>query len=86
MAIAHSRLTVQGQISVPAVVRRKLGISPGSTLEWSEDGERIFVRRVGRFSSADVHAAVFAARPKRRTLGELKAGLAAHAKARHARS
>lgn len=85
MAIAHSRLTVQGQISVPAVVRKKLGVGPGSTIEWNEEGERIVVRRVGRFTSADVHAAVFAVPPKRRTLRELKAGLAAHAKARHAR-
>jgi AbrB family looped-hinge helix DNA binding protein len=85
MAIAHSRLTVQGQISVPAVIRRKLGVGPGSTLEWNEDGERILVRRVGRFTSADLHAAVFLKPPKRRTLRQLKAGLATHAKRRHAR-
>src|ERR1035441_9357945 len=30
MAIAHSKLTAQGQISVPVDVRRKLGIGPGS--------------------------------------------------------
>jgi AbrB family looped-hinge helix DNA binding protein len=39
MAIAHSRLTAQGQISVPAPVRRKLGVGPGSTLESLEEGE-----------------------------------------------
>ena len=37
MAIATSRVTAQGQISVPAAVRRKLGIGPGSVLEWNED-------------------------------------------------
>ena len=40
MAIAHSKLTAQGQISVPAKVRRKLGVGPGSVLEWDEDGEK----------------------------------------------
>jgi antitoxin PrlF len=85
MAIAHSRLTAQGQISVPAAVRRKLGIGPGSTLEWHEEGERIVVRRVGRFTSADLHEAVFPSRPKSRTLGELKTGLKTYAKRRHAR-
>ena len=30
MALAHSKLTAQGQISVPATIRRKLGIGPGS--------------------------------------------------------
>ncbi len=43
MAIAHSKLTAQGQISVPAKVRRKLGIGPGSVLEWDEDGEQVVV-------------------------------------------
>jgi AbrB family looped-hinge helix DNA binding protein len=85
MAIAHSRLTAQGQISVPAVVRKKLGIGPGSTLEWHEDGEKIVVRRVGRFTSADLHEAVFSSAPKPRTLGELKAGIKTYVKRRHAR-
>jgi AbrB family looped-hinge helix DNA binding protein len=85
MAIAQSRLTVQGQISVPAEVRRKLGISPGATIEWHEEGESIVVRRVGRFTSADLHAALFPKPPRRRTLAELRDGLKAYAKRRHAR-
>jgi AbrB family looped-hinge helix DNA binding protein len=85
MAIAQSRLTAQGQISVPAAVRRKLGIGPGSTLEWHEDGEKIVVRRVGRFSSADLHEALFSKPLRRRNLAELREGLKAHAKRRHAR-
>jgi AbrB family looped-hinge helix DNA binding protein len=85
VAIAHSRLTAQGQISVPAAVRRRLGVGPGSTLEWQEEGDKIVVRRVGRFTSADLHQAVFSTPPKPRTLAELKAGLTTHAKRRHAR-
>jgi antitoxin PrlF len=85
MAIAQSRLTAQGQISVPAAVRRKLGLGPGSTLEWHEEGETIVVRRGGRFTSSELHAAVFPRSPKPRTLAELKAGLKRHAKRRHAR-
>jgi AbrB family looped-hinge helix DNA binding protein len=85
MAIARSRVTAQGQISVPAAVRQKLGVGPGSTLEWDEDGEAIVVRRVGRFTSADVHEAAFPKPPKHRTLDELKTGLQAYTKRRHAR-
>jgi antitoxin PrlF len=85
MAIAQSRLTAQGQISVPAEVRRKLGIGPGSTIEWREEGERIVVRRVGRFTSADLHEALFSKPPRRRSLAELKDGLKAYTKRRHAR-
>ena len=85
MMIVHSLVTAQGQISVPAAVRRKLGVGPGSTLEWQEEGGKILIRRVGRFTSADVHAAVFSTPPRPRTLAELKAGLTTHAKSRHAR-
>jgi AbrB family looped-hinge helix DNA binding protein len=85
MAIAQSKVTAQGQISVPAAVRKKLGIGPGSTLEWQEEGDKFVVRRVGRFTSADVHAALFAAPPRARSLGDLKEGLKAHARRRHAR-
>ncbi len=83
MAIAHSRLTAQGQISVPAAVRRKLGLRPGSTLEWHEEGEKVVVRRVGRFTSAQLHEAVFSSPPRPRTLAELKAGLKTYARQRH---
>jgi antitoxin PrlF len=85
MAIARSKLTAQGQISVPAEVRRRLGLAPGSVLEWDAEGEQIVVRRSARYSSEDVHSAVFAkGRPKRRTLKELKAGLRRHVRDRHA--
>ena len=85
MTIAQSRLTAQGQISVPAAVRRRLGIGPGATLAWQEEGGKIVVRRVGQFTSAQLHEALFAAPPRPRSLAELKAGLRAHAKRRHAR-
>ena len=74
MAIAHSKLTAQGQISVPAKVRRKLGIGPGSVLEWDDEGEQVVVRRAGRFTSEDVHRSLFPTAPRPRTLAELKDG------------
>jgi antitoxin PrlF len=86
MAIAHSKVTAQGQISVPARVRRKLGVGPGSVIEWDEDGEKVIVRRAGRFSSADIYRKVFADRsPRPRTLAELKAGIGRYVKSRRAR-
>ena len=86
MALAHSKVTAQGQISVPAEVRRKLGIGPGSVLEWDEQGDVVVVRRVGQYTSEDLHAAIFSAKPKHRTLAELKQGIAQHMKRRHARN
>jgi antitoxin PrlF len=86
MAIAHSKVTAQGQISVPAKVRRKLGVGPGSVLEWDEQGELVVVRRAGRYTSEDVHRALFPRRPPEvRTVEEMKAGVRQYMKKRRAR-
>jgi antitoxin PrlF len=86
MAIAHSKVTAQGQISVPAEVRRKLGVGPGSVLEWDESGEQVVVRKAGRYSSEDVHRALFPDKPPAaRSLRELKAGIRRDIRKRHAR-
>ncbi len=86
MTLAVSKLTAQGQISVPAEVRRKLGIGPGSVLEWDEHDGEIVVRRAAQYTSEDVHQALFPdGPPKPRELAELKEGLARHARKRHAR-
>ena len=84
MALAHSKLTAQGQISVPAKVRKRLGVGPGSVLEWDDDSDEVVVRRDGRFSSQDVHRSLFAARPKPRTLDDLKEGVRQYVKRRRA--
>ena len=84
MALAQSKLTAQGQVSVPAEVRRKLGVGPGSVLEWDEDGERVVVRRVGRYSSEDVHRSLFPAAPPPKSLADLKDGVRQHLKGRRA--
>ena len=84
MALAHSKLTAQGQISVPAKVRRKLGLGPGSVLEWDDDGEKVVLRRIGRYTSEDVHRLLFATPPQPRTLVELKEGVRRYIKGRRA--
>lgn len=86
MALAHSKLTAQGQISVPAEVRRKLGLGAGSVLEWNEEGDKIVVRKAGRFSSDDIHRALFPKRPPRkRKLEEMKEAVRRRMKEKHAR-
>jgi antitoxin PrlF len=83
MAIA-SKVTAQGQISVPAEVRKKLGIGPGSVLEWHEQGDQVIVRRAGRYSSEDVHRALF---PKAPVKGppDVKAAIRQYIRKRRAR-
>jgi antitoxin PrlF len=85
MAIAQSRLTSQGQISVPAEVRKKLGVGPGSVLEWDEQNDQVVVRRAGRYSSEDVHSALFPEERPTKSPGGVKDGIRKYVRKRHAR-
>lgn len=86
MALAQSRLTAQGQISVPAEIRRKLGVGPGSVLEWSEEDGKIVVRRSGKYDWEDIHKALFPKGPPApRTIEEMDEGIRRYMRKKHAR-
>ena len=90
---AQTKLTSQGQVSVPAAIRKHLGLKPGSALHWQEQDGRIFVERATLHDTLAAHRALFGAdevrggggRAKPKTLTELKAGVAQAMKAKHAR-
>ncbi len=88
----QTKITSQGQVSVPAAIRQVLALTPGSSLIWTQDQGRVTVERAVRHNTADVHQALFgdgapttakAASPK--TLAELKQGIRQAMKKRHAR-
>jgi antitoxin PrlF len=85
MSIAKSKLTAQGQISVPAEVRKRLGLGPGSMLEWHDEQGTVVVRRAGSFSSAEIHQALFPDGPRNQDAPDLKAGIRKYVRRRHAR-
>lgn len=87
MSVANpqSKVTAQGQISIPAEVRRKLGVGPGSILEWEErDGEMV-VRRAARYTLADVRAALFAPGEKPKPLYDVKEAIRERMRRKHGR-
>ena len=86
MPIVRSKVTSQGQISVPMIIRRKLGIESGSILEWEVDGDMVRIRRAGAFTSADIHKAVFlSSTPEKRSTKEMKEGIRDYVQTRYAR-
>ena len=81
----RSKVKAQGQISIPACIQRKLGIGPGSVLEWAEEGDKVVVRRAAQFSLADIHQAVFPeGTPKARTTDEMREGIRQYVQKRYA--
>jgi AbrB family looped-hinge helix DNA binding protein len=85
MAIAKSKLTAQGQISVPAEIRQRLGVGPGSVLEWDEQDDHVVVRRAGRNTSEEIHNAVFPDAASTGTPQDVRDGIRKYMRKKHAR-
>ncbi len=81
----QSKITAQGQISVPAEVRRALGVGPGSVLEWEQQDGKFVIQRAGRYTFEDIHKAVFPDGPPKAKYGGLKDGIREYIRERHAR-
>ncbi len=58
MQIATSKVTSQGQISVPVEVRRDMGIRPGTELIWDRKPNGEYVVRPKRVTLAELHQVV----------------------------
>jgi len=86
----QTKLTSQGQVSVPAAIRNFLNLTPGSVLVWKEEAGRISVERAVRHSTTEVHQALFgdalAAPAPAKTPEEIKQGIRRFMKRHHARS
>jgi AbrB family looped-hinge helix DNA binding protein len=83
-ASKKSKITAQGQTSVPADIRKTLGVGPGSTIEWVEEGGRVTVRRAGGYTFDDIHKVLFPDGPPKKPV-DVKAAIAKYARERYAR-
>lgn len=68
------------------VVSRRLRLHRDPVLEWDQEGECVVVRRAGKYSSKDIHKSLFPkGAPKARSIEEMRAGIGARMRKRHAR-
>ena len=74
----------RGRTSIPVPVRGKLGLTLGSRVEWCVQGGEVIVRRTGKYTSRDIHAALFATPPASRTVDDMKGGIRTHLGRKHA--
>jgi len=86
MALARWKANSQGRISVPAEIRRRLGVKPGSTLEWVESDGKIVLQRAEGYTFEDIHKALFPdGPPPYKSVEEMDEGIAEYMRERHAR-
>ena len=84
MPSATSRVTAQNQISIPALVRRRFRIVPGTELVW-EERDGMLIVRLKRFTLDDVRA-LCADRPVvRRSIAQIRAARDRAISAKHGR-
>ncbi len=70
---------------MPSAVRKKLGVGPGSLLEWEARDDHVILRRAGWHTSEEIHAALFGSEtPEPRSDKDLKEGIRKHIRKRHA--
>jgi bifunctional DNA-binding transcriptional regulator/antitoxin component of YhaV-PrlF toxin-antitoxin module len=66
--------------------KRRLGIGPGSVIEWEQEGDKLVVRRAPKYNMQDLHSALFPhGAPPRQTDEELREGIQKHLRRKHAR-
>ena len=84
----QTKLTSQGQVSVPAAIRHILALTPGAAIVWTQDNGRIIVERAVRHTTEDAHKALFGDEDTTlapNSLQELKQSIAQYMKQKHAR-
>jgi AbrB family looped-hinge helix DNA binding protein len=54
--LAESKITAQGQVSIPSAVRAALKVGPGERLIWERRGDVVSVRRAAGLDLAAVRA------------------------------
>ena len=74
--------TVSGKVEIEPA---KLGVGPGSVLEWEEQDDQVVVRRAGRYTSDDIYQALFPQGAAKKGPADVKEGVREYVRKRHAR-
>ena len=86
MAIAKSKVTSKGQVSIPAAVQEKFGIVPGVMIAWEEEDGKLVVKRSGKYTFEDIRKALFPdGPPAHQSDEEIEEGLKQYFRRRYAR-
>ncbi len=84
MSIARSRITAQGQVTIPVAVMRQFGFAPGEVVEWNTLDGHLVVEKAGQFSLEDVQVALQIPVGLRRTDEQIREGIKAKVRSKHA--
>lgn len=84
MNLAQSKITAQGQVSIPVSVMRQFGLAPGEVITWGMLEGHLVIEKAGLYSLADVQSALNLPKGLPKTDEELRAGIQARTRDKHA--
>jgi bifunctional DNA-binding transcriptional regulator/antitoxin component of YhaV-PrlF toxin-antitoxin module len=84
MGIAQSRITAQGQVSIPVAVMRQFGLAPGEVIDWEAVEGRLVIQKAGQYSMEDVREALRIPPGVHKSGQEIRDGIRARMRAKHA--
>lgn len=85
MTLAQSRITTQGQVSIPVSVMRLFGFTPGEVIEWKYLNGHLVVQKAGNYTLNDVQMALKIPSGTHKTDEEIKEGIKARMREKYAR-
>ena len=83
VSLAQSRITAQGQVSIPVSVMRQFGLAPGEVINWDSLDGHLVVEKAGQFSLEDVQQALKLPEGIHKTDEEIKDGIRTAMRAKH---
>jgi bifunctional DNA-binding transcriptional regulator/antitoxin component of YhaV-PrlF toxin-antitoxin module len=84
MSLAQSKITAQGQVSIPVSVMRQFGLAPGEVINWDTLEGRLVIEKAGLYSLADVQSALKLPKGLHKTEEEIREGIKVRMRTKHA--
>jgi bifunctional DNA-binding transcriptional regulator/antitoxin component of YhaV-PrlF toxin-antitoxin module len=84
MSLAQSKITAQGQVSIPVSVMRQFGLAPGEVITWDTLEGRLVIEKAGLYSLADVQLALNLPKGLHKTDEEIREGIRVRIRTKHA--
>ena len=74
--IMRSKVSEDGTTSIPPELSKKLGLGPGSEIDWYEEDGKVIVRRTANYTFEDIYRIVFGGRKlKPHTVAQMDEGI-----------
>jgi bifunctional DNA-binding transcriptional regulator/antitoxin component of YhaV-PrlF toxin-antitoxin module len=83
MSLARSRITSQGQVSIPVGILRQFGLAPGEVISWDTRDGYLIIEKAGQYGLEDVRKCLKLPKGLHKTDEEIREGIRQRMRAKH---